>query len=215
MLEPIAQQFYSQRPNRSQILKFQSLSDRPDPLKHPNLPVHHRHVVPGHLISAVLHLGEPASGPRPIGMTGLSHTNQVGFHSAISGMNLLTVADATIIARRDRLPRDPFGGLEMGIGRETEAQKDLIAASEGAHVLRVLRALRALLIPEIDVTAASAQDHEVSMKVKRIYLCLDELSEMYQRCSSSFWKNLTGGLKLSVSVFDKVTNICEETSFFM
>ncbi|KAJ5236829.1 hypothetical protein N7489_006920 [Penicillium chrysogenum] len=160
------------------ILKSQSLSDRPDPLKHPNLPVHRRHVVLGHRSSAVLLLGEPASGPRPIGMTGLSHTNQVGFHLATSGMNLLTVADATIIARRDHLPRDPFGGLEMGIGRETEAQKDLIVASEGAPVLRVLLAL---LIPEIDVTAASAQDHVVSMKAKRIYQCLDELNEMYQR----------------------------------
>ncbi|KAJ6152465.1 hypothetical protein N7497_006784 [Penicillium chrysogenum] len=96
------------------ILKSQSLSDRPDPLKHPNLPVHCRHVVLGHRSSAVLLLGEPASGPRPIGMTGLSHTNQVGFHLATSGMNLLTVADATIIARRDHLPRDPFGGLRDG-----------------------------------------------------------------------------------------------------
>lgn len=145
-------------------------------------------------------LGEPTSELRPIGMTGLSHTNQVGFHSAISGMNLLTVADATIIARRDRLPRDPFGGLEMGIGRETEPQKDLIAASEGALVLRVLLAL---LIPEIDVTAASAHGHVVSMKVKQIYPCLDELSEMCQRYSSSCWRNLTGGLNLLVPVWIK------------
>ncbi|KAJ5695022.1 hypothetical protein N7536_005434 [Penicillium majusculum] len=172
------------------ILKFQSLSDRPGPLKHLKLPVHRRHhVVPGHLSSAVPVLGEPTPGPRSIDTTGLSPMNQVDSHLAISGMNLLTAADATIIARHDHLPRDRFGGLEMGIGRATELQKDLIAASEGAPVLRVLLAL---LIPEIDVTGASAQDHAVSMKGKRIYLCLDELSEMYQMCRSSCWRNLTG-----------------------
>lgn len=160
--------------------------------------MHRRHVVRGHLSSAVPVLGEPTPGPRSIDTTGLSPMNQVGFHSAISGTNLLTAADATIIARHDRLPRDRFGGLEMGIGRATERQKDLIAASEGAPVLRVLLAP---LIPEIDVTGASAQDHAVSMKAKRIYLCLDELSEMYQRCRSSCWRNLTGGLNFSRSVW--------------
>lgn len=149
-------------------------------------------------------LGELTSGPRPIDTTVLSHMNQVGFHLAISGMNPLTAADATIIARPDRLPRDHFGGLEMGIGRATEPQKGLIAASEGAPALHVLLAL---LIPEIDVIAASAQDHVVSMKVKRIYPYLDALSEMYQRCSSSCWRNLIGGLNLSVSVWTKLLTL--------
>ncbi|KAJ5513972.1 hypothetical protein N7463_003524 [Penicillium fimorum] len=181
-------------------LKFQSLSDQLGLLKHLKLPVHRRHAVPGHRSSAVPVLGELTSGPRSIDTTGLSPMNPVGFHLAISGMSLLTAADATTIARRDRLPRDPFGGLEMGIGRATEPQKDLIAASEGAPVLHVLHAL---LIPEIDVTAASAQDHVVSMKVKRICLCLDELSEMFQRCSSLYWRNSTGGLNASSCVWTK------------
>jgi hypothetical protein len=146
-------------------------------------------------------------GHRLIDTTGLSHMNQIGFHLAISGMNLLTAADATIIARHDRLPRDPFGGLETGIGRATEHRKDLIAASEGAPVLRVLLAL---LILEIDVTGASAQDLAVSMKAKRIYLCLDELSEMYQRCRSSCWRNLTGGLNISRICLGTITNIVKE-----
>ena len=197
-LKPWSNLYRKERPNRPQILKFQSLSDRPGPLKHLKLPVHRPHLVPGRLSSAVPLLGEPTPGPRSIDTTGLSPMNQVGFHLAISGMNLLTAADATIIARHDHLPRDLFEGLEMGIGRATERQKDLIAASEGAPVLRVLLAL---LIPEIDVTGASAQDHAVSMKAKRIYQCLDELSEMYQRCRSSCWRNLTGGLNISISVW--------------
>lgn len=138
-------------------------------------------------------LGERTPGPRSIDMTGLSPMNPVGFHLAISGMNLLTAADATIIARHDHLPRDRFGVPEMGIGRATERQKDLIAASEGAPVLRVLLAL---LIPEIDVTGALAQDHAASMKARRIYPYLDELSEMYQRCRSLCWRNWTGGLNI-------------------
>ncbi|KAJ5384370.1 hypothetical protein N7517_002281 [Penicillium concentricum] len=189
-----------QRSNRPQILKFQSLSDRLGLLKHPKLPVHRRHAVPGHRSSAVPVLGELTSGARLIDTTGLSPMNPVGFHLVISGMNLLTAADATIIARRDRLPRDPFGGLEMDIGHATEPQKDLIAASEGAPVLRVLLAL---LILEIDVTAASVRDRVVSMKVKRICLCLDELSEMYRRCSSLYWRNLIGGLNTSSSLWTK------------
>ncbi|KAJ5507889.1 hypothetical protein N7527_010032 [Penicillium freii] len=177
-LKPWSNLYRKERPNRPQTLKFQSLSDRPGPLKHLKLPVHRPHLVPGHLSSAVPVLGEPTPGPRSIDTTGRSPMNQVDFHLAISGMSLLTAADATIIARHDHLPRDLFGGLEMGIGRATERQKDLIAASEGAPVLRVLLAL---LIPEIDVTGASAQDHAVSMRAKRIYQCLDELNEMYQR----------------------------------
>ncbi|KAJ5163739.1 uncharacterized protein N7500_005569 [Penicillium coprophilum] len=168
-------------------LKFQNLSDRLGLLKQPKLPAYRRHAAPGHLSSAVPVLDELMSEARSIDMTDPSPMNPVGFHLAISGMNLLTAADATIIARRDRLLRDPFGGLEMDIGRATEPQKDLIAASEGAPVLHVLLAL---LIPEIDVTAASAQDHVEFMKVKRICLCLDELSEMCRRCSSSYWRNL-------------------------
>ncbi|KAJ5434533.1 Nucleotide-binding alpha-beta plait [Penicillium cf. griseofulvum] len=170
------------------ISKFQSLSDRLGPRKHLRLPVHRRHAVRGHRSSAAPGLGELTSGALPIDTTGPNPMNPIGFHLAISGMNLLTAADATTIARHGRLPRGPFGVLERGIGRATEPQKDLTAASDGAPVLRVLLAL---LIPEIDVTAVSAQDHVVSMKVKQIYLCLDELSEMYRRCSSSFWRNLT------------------------
>lgn len=146
-------------------------------------------------------LAELTSEPQSTDTTGLSPMKQVGFHSAISGMNLLIAADATIIARHDRLPHDPFGDLEMGIGRATEARKDLIAASEGAPVLHVLLAL---LIPETDVTAATAQDPVVSMKAKQIYLCLDELSEMYQMCRSLCWRNLTGGLNTSRSFWKKL-----------
>ncbi|KAJ5835152.1 hypothetical protein N7447_001178 [Penicillium robsamsonii] len=188
------------KPNRPQTLKFQSLSDRLGLLKDLKLPVHHRHAVPGHRSSAVPVLGELTSEPRSIDTTGLSPMNPVGFHLAISGMSLLTAADATTIARHDRLPRDPFEGLEMGIGRAIEPQKDLIAASEGAPVHRVHRVL---LIPEIDVTAASAQDRVVSMKAKQICLCLDELSEMCQRCSSLYWRNSTGGLNTSSCVWTK------------
>lgn len=134
-------------------------------------------------------LGELTPGPPSIDTTDLSHMKQIGFHSAISGMSPLTAVDVTIIARRAHHPLDHFGGLEMGIGRAIELQKDLIAASEGAPALHVLLAL---LIPEIDVTAASAPGHVGSMKVRRIYPCLDELSEMYQRCSSSCWRNSIG-----------------------
>lgn len=197
----------TERPNCPQILKFQSHSDRPDPFKHPKLPVHRRHVVLGHRSSAVPVLAELMLGPQSIDTTGLSPMKQVGFHSVISGMNLLIAADATIIACRDRLPRDPFGGLEMGIGRATEPRKDSIVASEGALVLHVPLAL---LIPEIGVTAASARDPVVSMKAKQIYLCLGEPSETYQRCRSWCWRNLTGGFNTSRSLLDKVTNVAKK-----
>ncbi|KAJ5960573.1 Nucleotide-binding alpha-beta plait [Penicillium vulpinum] len=175
------------------ILKFQNLSDRPGLLRHPKLPVHFRHVVPGHQSSAVPVLGELTPGAR-IDMTGLSPMNQVGFHLAISGMNLLTAADATIIARRDRLLRDHFGGLEKGIDHATEPQKDLIAASEGAPVLLVLLAL---LIPEIDVTVASAQDHVRDVPEVQI-LVLEELDRNFVLHVENAFRNR--GLRVDVLV---------------
>ncbi|KGO42194.1 Nucleotide-binding, alpha-beta plait [Penicillium expansum] len=176
------------------ILKFQSLNDLPDPLKHPKLPVHRRHVVPGHRSSAVPVLAELTSEPQSTDTTGLSPMKQVGFHSAISGMNLLIAADATIIARHDRLPHDLFGDLEMGIGRATEARKDLIAASEGAPVLHVLLAL---LIPETDVTAATAQDPVRDVPDVQI-LVLEELDRNFVLHVENAFRNR--GLRVDVLV---------------
>ncbi|KGO70405.1 Nucleotide-binding, alpha-beta plait [Penicillium italicum] len=164
------------------------------PLKHPKLPVYRRHVAPGHRSSAVPVLAELTSGRRLIDTTGLSPMKQAGFHSVISGMNLLIAADATIIARRDRLHRDPFGGLEMDIGRATEPQKDLIAVSEGAPVLRVLLAL---LIPEIDVTAASAQEPVRDVPEVQI-LVLEELDRNFVLHVENAFRNR--GLRVDVLV---------------
>lgn len=83
--------------------------------------------------------------------------------------------------------------LEMGIDLGIEPQSDLIAVSAGVPVLLDLDPL-GLPIPEIGDIAARARDHEVAMKEKPIFPCLEELPVMCLRSKSSSWRKLTGML---------------------
>jgi hypothetical protein len=167
------------------ISRSRSHSDRPAPPKHRSPLVHH--LVRDPPSSAAPGLGEPMSG-WPIVTTGPSRMNQVGCHLATSEMRLPIAVEETTIAHRDRLLLGHFEDIEMGIGHAREPRKDSIVASEGAPV----HVLHDPLTPEIDGITVSARDRVVSMKVKRICQCHDEVSEMCLRCRFLCWKNLIG-----------------------
>lgn len=163
--------------------------------------MHPRPVAHGRRSSAVPVLHETMSEPQAIVTNGRNPMSQVDCHLAISVMNLPIAAGVTIIGRGPLRLDLLSGGPETVIGRATEPQRDSTAASADAPVRRALLAPLALPTQEIDAIAASAHVPAGCMKVKQICQCRVEFREMYQRCSSLCWKNLTGWLRLSQSLF--------------